>query len=150
MDLEKLVREYLKTGRMMQIATVSGDQPWNCTVYFAADDDLNLYWISKADTRHSREIAKNPKVGVAIPIKFDDLTVVGMQVEGDAILVENVDEATRGLKIFADKYNRGEDWYKDFLAGNNPHKLYRIKPRKFAIFDRVNLPEDPHREWTPK
>ena len=146
MEVEELVREYLKTARMMQVATVSGDQPWNCTLYFASDDDLNIYWISTTETRHSKEITKNPKVAVAIPVRFEDLTVVGLQLEGDARLVEDADEIKRGVKLYSDKFNRGEEWYKDFTSGNNEHKLYVIKPRLFVIFDRVNFPDDSRKE----
>lgn len=147
MNIEKLVRKYLKDGRMLQIATVDGDQPWSSTVYYASDENLNLFWISKTDTRHSKEIHKHSKIAASIPIKFDDLTVVGVQLEGVAELVENADEIKTGVKLYSDKFNRGGDWLKDFIAGNNPHKLYKIKPTLFVIFDRVNFPDDSRKEW---
>lgn len=146
MKVEELVRKYLKEGRMMQVATVSGDQPWNCTLYYASDDNLNIYWISTTETRHSKEIHQNPKVAVTIPVKFDDLTVVGLQLEGDAKLVEDADEIKKGVKLYSDKFNRGDDWLEDFLGGKNEHKLYSIKPRLFVIFDRVNFPNDSRKE----
>lgn len=147
MDLRQSIEEYLKKARMMQVASVIGDQPWNCTVYYASDENLNLYWISKADTRHSKEILKNPKVGVAIPVKFDDLTVIGLSIEGDASLVEDIDEIKRVIRFYTDKFNRGEDWHKDFIAGKNIHKLYKIKPRLFVLFDRVNFPDNDRQEY---
>lgn len=134
---------------MMQVATVSGKQPWNCTLYYASDESLNLYWISTIDTRHSKEIHKNPKTAAAIPIKFDNLTVIGMSLEGEAELVQEANELKRGAKLYSDKFNRGEKWYKDFISGNNEHKLYRIKPKLFVIFDRVNFPDNSRKEWKP-
>ena len=148
-NVEKLIRQYVKDGRMLQIATVNGDQPWSCIVYYASDENLNFYWISKLDTRHSQEIAKHSKVAASIPIKFDDLTVVGVQLEGDAKLVEDPSEIKEKVKLYSDKFNRGDAWYKDFVAGNNSHKLYKIKPRLFAIFDRVNFPDNARQEWKP-
>lgn len=147
-NLELIIRQYIKEGRMLQIATVNGDQPWSCTVYYASDENLNLYWISKPDTRHSKEIQKHSKVAASIPIKFDDLTVVGLQLEGDARIVEDK-EARDKVKLYSDKFNRGEQWYKDFIAGKNPHKLYAIKPRLFVLFDRVNFPQNDRQEWKP-
>ncbi len=147
--IEELIREYVKNGRMMQIATANGDQPWSCIVYYASDTDLNLYWISKPDTRHSREIQINSKVAGSIPIKFDDLIVVGVQLEGDAKLVDDNSEIKEKVKLYSDKFNRGNSWCEDFIAGKNEHKLYRIKPRLFVIFDRVNFPEDSRKEWRP-
>ena len=147
--IEGLIREYVKTGRMMQIATANGDQPWSCTVYYASDKDLNLYWISQPNTRHSKEIHENPKVAASIPIKFDDLTVVGVQLEGEASLMEDSDEIKEKVKLYSDKFNHGDEWLKDFIASNNPHKLYKIKPTLFVIFDRVNFPDDSRKEWRP-
>ena len=147
--IENLIREYLKKGRMLQIATVNGDQPWSCTVYYTSDENLNLYWISKPATRHSQEIHKHSKVAASIPIKFDDLTVIGVQLEGTAEVIENPDEIRKKVKLYSDKFNRGDDWYKDFIQVNNPHKLYGIKPTLFVLFDRVNFPENDRQEWKP-
>jgi uncharacterized protein YhbP (UPF0306 family) len=145
-NIRKLIKEDLKKARMMQVATVKNDQPWNCTVYFAADDKFNLYWISKPTTRHSQEIESNANVGVAIPVKFDDLTVRGLSLEGVAAEVKDSKEIKQKVKLYSDKFNRGQEWYKDFVAGNNPHKLYRIKPTKFVLFDRVNFPDNDRQE----
>lgn len=132
---------------MMMVATVSGDQPWNATLYYVSDENLNLYWISKADTRHSQEIHEHKKVAAAIPIKFSDLVVVGLQLEGDANLVEDQDEIKKASRLYTDKFQRGEDWYKDFLAGKNEHKLYKIKPRVVVLFDRENFPDNSRQEF---
>ncbi len=62
LDVEKIVREYINKTYHMSLATVSGNKPWVCELHFAYDDELNLYWRSKADRRHSLELAKNPNV----------------------------------------------------------------------------------------
>lgn len=144
---KELVNKYLKEGRLMSVATVSGDQPWNFTAYYASDDHLNIYWISPIDTRHSKEIQANKKVAVSIPIKFDNITVVGLQVEGDAKLIEDTGEIKEAIKIYCDKHQRGEEWYKDFIAGKNIHKAYKITPRLFVLYDRVNSPDHPRQEF---
>lgn len=147
-DIKKLVGKYLQIGRMMQVATVKNDQPWCCTVYFVPDEKLNLYWISTPDRRHSQEILKNKKIAAAISIKhIPDEDVVGLQVEGDAQLVEDSEEIKKAIRLYADRHNRGEKWYEDFLTGKNQHKLYRIKPRLFVLFDEENFPNDPRKEW---
>ena len=148
-EVESLVRKYVKNAEMMQLATVSGDQPWCCTLHFVCDENLNFYWISKPEARHSKEILDNKKIAVAITVRLDDLNIVGIQVEGDAELVENEDEIKAAIQLYTDKFNRGEEWYGDFIAGNNEHKLYCIKPRMFVLFDSVNFPDDERREWKP-
>lgn len=148
MEIKKLIHKYLQEGRVISVATFSGDQPWSFNAYFAADENFNLYWISNPDTRHSKEIQNNSKVAATIPIRFADLNVVGLQVEGNAEIVKNEDEINQAVRLYTDKFQRGEDWYKDFIAGKNEHKLYRIKPRLFVLFDRENFPENSRKEYT--
>ena len=148
-NLGNFIQKYINKGKMLQIATVSGDQPWSCTVYYASDENLNLYWISKPSTRHSQEIHKHSKVAASIPIKFDDLIVVGVQLEGIAELIEDQNEIKEKVKLYSDKFNRGDKWYQEFVAGKNPHKLYRIRPKLFVLFDRVNFPDNDRQEWKP-
>jgi len=50
----------------MQLATALDNQPWVCSVWFAADKDLNIYWFSSTTRRHSGEVLKNKKVAAAI------------------------------------------------------------------------------------
>lgn len=146
MDLNKLIGDYLSKSKMMQVATASENQPWICTLYYASDENKNLYWISKPDTRHSKEIIKNSKVAVAVPVVFTSLTVVGLQIEGEAMIVEDFDEIKRSVKLYSDKFKRGEKWYQDFIKGKNPHKLYKITPKSFVLFDPKNFPDKERQE----
>lgn len=35
------------------------------------------------------------------------------------------------------------------LSGEDPHKLYQIKPELFVLFDEINFPDNPRQEWRP-
>ena len=149
--LEQLIRQHLQTGRMMQVATVKGDQPWCCTVYYIFDASLNLYWISLPERRHSQEIHGHTKAAAAIPIKHTPgKAVVGLSVEGEAILVTDMAETKAAARLYADRYQRNKQWYRDFIAGKTNHKLYRLKPRSFVLFDEEVNPKDPRQEWKLK
>lgn len=147
-SVESLIKMYLKEARFMQIATVFGNQPWSCTVYYASDERMHLYWISVPSTRHSIEISLNPNVAVSIPVKFDNLTVIGIQLLGHAALVEESLQIKKGVTLYSDKFNRGDDWLNNFLQGKNEHSLYHIVPHSFVLFDRVHFPNDSRKEWT--
>src|SRR5690606_14682804 len=83
------IRQYMcGDTQAMQLATVAGNQPWVCTVYFVADDELNLYWLSWPTRRHSKELMGNSKVAAAIAIKQDQ-PIIGVQIEGIAEEVED-------------------------------------------------------------
>lgn len=145
MDPLELIRQYLPKGRMMQIATVSGDQPWICAVYFVEDDDLNLYWLSLPTRRHSQEIAAHSKVAVAVPIKFDK-PVTGIQAEGFAEPVTDKQTIADIMRRYVDRYNSGQQFYDLFVAGQNQHVLYKFTPSKYVLFDEVTFPDDGRKE----
>ena len=150
MEIEEVVRQHLQTGRMMQLATSVNNQPWCCTVFFVPDDEFNLYWISKSETRHSKELIINTKAAVAIPIKFAvEGKRVGLQIEGEAKVVEEIEEIKRGARLFSDRYQTGEIWYTDFVAGKNEHKLYKFRSKIFGVFDQENFPKSGRMEWMP-
>ena len=148
MDLRKLIKEYIKKTRMIQIATSIGNQPWAFTVYFAHDEDLNFYWISKPSTRHSQEIMKNPKIAGAIVYDqqpYPKKGVRGLQFEGIAELLSGEEEQAAS-KLYIEQLDREDTLLADVRSGKNPHKFYRIKPHKFVLFDRENFPENERQE----
>lgn len=146
-EVERLVKDYLQQGRMMQVATVRDGQPWICTVYFVADAQENFYWLSLPERRHSKEIANHSKVAVAVPIKFD-MPVIGIQAEGRAEVVSDHNEIASAMKLYTEKYESGKKFYDNFVAGKNQHVLYRFSPKAIVLFDEVTYPEAPTRkEW---
>lgn len=38
MELKKIIEDYLKEAKLMQLATSVDGQPWVCSVWFAADE----------------------------------------------------------------------------------------------------------------
>ena len=144
-----MVKKYLARGRMMQIATVDGDQPWVCTVYYVEDEKQNLYWLSLPSRRHSREIAKHSKVAVALPIKFDKNPIIGIQAEGTAGVVTEADEVAKVMKKYVQKYNAGKDFYENFVAGKNQHHLYKFTPSQYYLFDETSFSDGQKHAWKP-
>lgn len=146
-DIKELISEYLNTTRMMQLATSVGNQPWCCTVYYAHDDEWNLYWLSLPGSRHSQEIAENPKVAGAIAYDQQppQRTVRGIQFEGVAKLLSG-DEEEKASKLFIEKLNREVTLLEDVRSGKYPYKFYRVRPQKFVLFDRLNFPDNERQE----
>ena len=65
---KQIILDYLSDPQhiLMTLATVNGDKPWVCSVYYVVDDDLNLYFISPPDAEHSTHIKENQNVACAI------------------------------------------------------------------------------------
>ncbi len=131
----------------MQLATVAKDQPWICTVYFVADDEMNLYWASLPSRRHSREIKNNPKVAAAIKIKgVIGEKVIGTQVEGTAEEVSPELTDPTIVKSYAAKFSRDKQWVEDFVSGKTEHRLYKLTPSSMVLFDEEHFPDDPQQK----
>lgn len=147
MNLQELIIKYLDEAKQMQLATCVGDQPWCSTVYFAHDDKHNLYWISTPERRHSKEIAVNPHVAAAIVLQHTPGDKVrGLQLQGLAREVSDHSEITELISVYSSRFNR-TDLAESIISGQNPHRLYQLKPELFVLFDEVNFPDDPRQEW---
>lgn len=140
---EEYADEYLALGSVMQVATTSANTPWISTVYFVADEDRNIYWLSLPERRHSKEIAVNPQVAAAIAIKHD-LPVIGMQAAGEVTIVSDEAVVERIIASYMKKYDgAGKDFHQRFIAGKNKHQLYKLTPTMLVLFDEVHFKTDP-------
>lgn len=132
--------------KTMQLATVSGNQPWICTVYFVLHAG-NFYWLSYPERRHSRELAENPRASLAVVVRAE-VPVIGLQIEGDVALVSDAKEVEIVLELYVKKYGQGKRFVQRFQAGTNRHALYRCTPRTAMLFDEYNTSDAPYRKIT--
>lgn len=135
-DLQHLAK-FVREGRLLQLATTSGNQPWVCTVYFVADKSLRLYWLSYPIRRHSQELAANSKAAIAIVVK-PDLPVIGVQAEGTVEVVNDPAVVETVMKTYVAKYSQGQQFYDNFTRGINKHELYCFVPTRYGIFDEYH------------
>ncbi|SHN75327.1 pyridoxamine 5'-phosphate oxidase family protein [Cryptosporangium aurantiacum] len=71
----KAVPRLLAAHHYLVLGTADGEgRPWATPVFYAADGDHRVVWVSAPDSRHSRNIAARP--GVAITV-FDSSAPIG-------------------------------------------------------------------------
>lgn len=134
-DIEKTIREYLPNVVHMSLSTTMDGKPWVCEVHFAYDQDLNLYFRSKRDRRHSREIAQNPYVaGNIVTQHMIGQKVRGVYFEGRAVLLEDIDEQHPAFVCLCERFNRGNDILEESKTEDG-HKFYKILVDTFYVFD---------------
>jgi hypothetical protein len=133
-------------GKTMQIATVRAGKPWICTVYFVLYD-RKFYWLSLPERRHSKDIADDEHVAIAVAFKHNK-PVIGIQAEGMAKEVGDPAEVAAALAIYVEKYGQGKDFAERFLAGENQHHLYVMIPNKVMLFDEFTSRKQPQRDIT--
>lgn len=146
MDASEYIKKYLSESKYMQLATVVGNNPWVCTLHFVTDEDANIYWLSLPTRRHSEEIAGNNHVAIAVAVKTD-MPVVGVQAEGTAEIVTNIDTITKVMNLYVERHGTGKTFVDRVVQGIDNHKMYKLTPKRFQLFDEFNFPKQPPKEW---
>ncbi len=144
MDASEYIKKYLSESKFMQLATVADNKPWVCTLHFVTDEDANIYWLSLPTRRHSEEIAGNNQVAVAVKT---DMPVVGVQAEGTAEIVTDIDTITKVMDLYVERHGTGKTFVDRVVQGIDNHKMYKLTPKRFQLFDELNFPKQPPQEW---
>lgn len=146
-DLRQLIKDHLKEAKLMQLATSIDNQPWVCSVWFAADDDLNIYWFSSITRRHSDEVLKNNKVAGAIVLPQSPTDPPrGLQFQGIAHVLERKEDIDKAISVYEGRIFSKEKIAEFMTHEQRPHKFYRIKVTQFVLFDAVNFPDNSRQE----
>ncbi len=86
--LEEHAEEIISSNIYMTIATASENgKPWASPVFFAHDEDFNLYWVSYKEATHSRNIHGRKEIGIVV---FDSTLPEG---KGEGIYFDAVAKA---------------------------------------------------------
>jgi pyridoxine/pyridoxamine 5'-phosphate oxidase len=157
LDPRRLARALVSQNSYLTLATADADGvPWASPVWFAARELDVFVWASKPGARHSRNIARNPRVSLVI---FDSSRAPG---DGSALYVsadaEPVDDIAfeDALAVYnARSLDRGlSEWDPSQLREPAKHRLYRAVALEAFVLDdhdeRVRVSEPPaasSRQW---
>ncbi len=123
-DTRTRVLEVLQQTHLMSLGTVDPGGVWVADVIFLHDDDLNLYWMSAPDSRHSRAVLESGRAAGTITYSTKSKEPnLGIQFEGIAERLDGVrfdliikhwakrghaaPEVSRALELLD-----GDRWYK--------------------------------------
>lgn len=131
-------RRVIDANSYLTLATADDKgRPWATPVWFAEHDLREFYWVSRHETRHSRNLAERPNVALAI---FDSTVPVGgaiaVYVEGVATEVGTSD-LPAALDVYGDRSEaRGlRRWQVSDVTGFAPHRLYRATATQVYVLD---------------
>lgn len=149
MDAITVIKQYLDEQHVAQLATTADNKPWICNLYYVADDNYNLYWASWPNRKHSIDITKNNLVAIAIAVhSAKNKPVAGLQIQGVAEMLIEPEEVKAAAILYAAKFGRKKAWIESIVAGETQHKLYRLKPTQYVLFDEVNFAANTRLELT--
>ena len=131
-DLIKLIKEVLEKGYLMSLATLDDGGLWVADVIYIFDDNLNIYWMSDPEVRHSKAVVNNSQVAGTITISNKGKeSNLGIQFSGIAEKIEGVrfDLAKKHLAKRGHPEPKESD---DVLQGDS---WYMIKPKFMDIIN---------------
>ncbi|MDP2594190.1 MAG: pyridoxamine 5'-phosphate oxidase family protein [bacterium] len=136
MNLREQVKEVLANTHLMSLATSDENGAWATDVIFVYDDELNLYWMSDPDYRHSRAILKNNQVAGTITMSTKSKEPnFGIQFSGMAekiggsrydLALKHYTKRGRSAPAESDDVLQGDSWYK-------------LTPNKLCLIDEANF-----------
>lgn len=127
-DPTLMARGVIDANAYMTLATADGDgRPWASPVWFAHHGYTELYWVSRPDARHSRNLAVRPHVAIVI---FDSSVAVG---EAQAVYVEaqaeqlSDAERDRAIDVYSQRSHAhgARRWTTSDVSAPASHRLYR-------------------------
>lgn len=136
LDIENIIREYIDKSLHMSLATCVDNKPWVCELHFTYDDNLNVYWRSRANGRHCQEIALNPFVAGDI-VKQHSIEEYphAIYFEGKAELVEDESKYPEIADLFI-KRQIGDVSIIEDAKKEDGKKIYKLTVANWYAFGK--------------
>jgi hypothetical protein len=138
--------EFLNRHHCMSLATSGPEGPWAATVFYV-NDGFDIYFVTRPNTRHVRNLEGSPRVAATINDDSADWQgIAGIQLEGTARLETDEERRRRALQAFRLRYA-----FTDVLWIQDPtcrQCLYRLEPSRVLFRDhrfhdaRFEIPRD--------
>lgn len=133
-ELKEVILDTLRDGIVVNIATARDNQPWVAAMIYVYDQNFNLYWLTRETTRHSEEIADNPKVAANITAVQENGRARQLQITGEAHMCENQEISVQ----IEDKYHERHKEFKnksleELASEVKRYKLYKLETGKIFV-----------------
>lgn len=127
--IQQLIKEVLDKGYLMSLATIDNGGVWVADVIYIHDNNLNIYWISDPDVRHSQAIVANNQAAGTITVNGAGEHNLGVQFEGTVEKIEG-NRHDLALKHYAKRKKPAPKETDDVLQGDS---WYILKPKKIEL-----------------
>jgi uncharacterized protein YhbP (UPF0306 family) len=143
---KEMLLDFMKSHKLMTLATFD-NKPWVATVFYVADENLNLYFLTSPKTEHGQHIAKNGMVACNIINSHQQVISqkMGLQIEGTAEKVSVFESIKKTLQMWHNT-NPGKE---DKLSFDNIKnkvigaRVYKVTPSRMKFFnEKLYLKEE--------
>ena len=145
--LKERLQAFLAAHNTMTLATIALDgTPQAAAVFYAADDDLNLYFLSSPNSRHSQNLSRQPQVAATVHADGQAWQAIqGLQIQGIAYQVDGPGELARATRVYAGRFEFLKGLL-DAVATNGPvalrgpvasSRFYVLRPTWIRLIDNT-------------
>jgi nitroimidazol reductase NimA-like FMN-containing flavoprotein (pyridoxamine 5'-phosphate oxidase superfamily) len=150
MTPQQTARRIIADNNYLTLATADANgRPWATPVYYTQDGGADLYWVSRPDSRHSRNIAGRTEVGIVI---YDSQVPIGaaeaVYLTADAERVDDTD-LERCARIFSARHPELAAFTPERLRTPNPLRLYRARIVEASVLVDDGGPDIPQPVTVP-
>ncbi len=133
----KRVAEIINEILYITIASVSQDgQPWNSPVYSAFDENLNFYWFSDKNSKHSQNVRNNNKVMLVIyDSTVPEGTGEGVYVQAIVEELNSDSEILSALEVLDNRVGKAKQRDSSDYTGEAVLRGYKAVPVKVWMND---------------
>ncbi len=127
------VAAFLKSQSTLSLATTAADgTPHAAPLFYFADEQLRLYWLSSASSRHSRNLRHRPEAAVSMYAPTDDWKQIrGVQMRGSVVVVSARSGRGEIVAAYCDRFQLGAS----FQTAIARSRLYRLQPQWVRYLD---------------
>ena len=141
METTEILREFLSSNKLMQLATQSDKGLWVCNVYYAEDEAGKIYWTSGRSRRHSVEIEANSSV--AATIVHDEETKRAVQMSGTARRL-SIEESQAAHDLYGAKLGQKDERMDEVREDTPSSRAYWVfEPDFIELWDELTFPDKP-------
>lgn len=150
-EVEKKAAEILKRVKLATIALTQRDgTPHVFTAFVAADDQLNVYFISKRGTSHGSLLREEREAAMAVydsQQEWDDWKE-GIQMWGRLRLAGGEEE--EGRRCYERRFPEYREWLEGEGKGSEKAEVYRYEWDRMRVLAEADWGEEEFREASRK
>ncbi len=137
------VKSFLKDHHVGVLSTSSTNgEPWGATIGFAHDDDLNFYFLTRANTLKFKNIEENPQAALTITDEEKQITV---QTRGTISRVETSDYTEIVFKKLMETGPKASQWVPPVVkVHEGDYRVLMLTPTKLQYADYRQVISDPN------
>jgi len=127
------VKQFLGEQSTLVLATRGKEgNPQTAPLFYVSNQDLKLYFLSKPDSDHAKNIFKDPNVAVSIFFETANWQEIrGLQLEGTAAMIISTDERKAAMALFSSKF----PFVVDMAARVSSSEWYGVSPNWLRWID---------------